>query len=84
MSSKSSLLASVGLAIVIAAAGCSTTEEKPKSAAAPAPAPIVALPYEQAVRKAAQDLLANANLARDQKYSVVVDPLVDGNSGVQV
>jgi len=83
MSSKSSLLTSVGLAIVIAAAGCSTTEEKPKSAAAPAPAPIVALPYEQAVRKAAQDLLANANLARDQKYSVVVDPLVDGNSGVQ-
>ena len=83
MSSKSSLLTSVGLAIVIAAAGCSTTEEKPKSAAAPAPAPIVALPYERAVRKAAQDLLANANLARDQKYSVVVDPLVDGNSGVQ-
>jgi len=52
--------------------------------AAPAPAPqVVALPYEQAVRKAAQDLLANANLAKDQKYSMVVDPLVDGNSGMQ-
>lgn len=69
--------------IVLAAllGGCTTTEEKP--APPPAPAPIVALPYDQAVRKAAEELMKNANLAPDQKYSMVVDPLVDGNSGMQ-
>lgn len=79
----SRFLVSACLAVGVLAAACSSTEEKP-TVAAPAPAPqVVALPYEQAVRKAAQDLLANANLAKDQKYSMVVDPLVDGNSGMQ-
>lgn len=64
-------------------AGCSTTEEKPTPPPAPAPPAITALPYGQAVRKAAEELLKNANLAPDQKYSMVVDPLVDGNSGMQ-
>jgi PBP1b-binding outer membrane lipoprotein LpoB len=79
----SRFLVSACLAVGVLAAGCSSTEEKP-TVAAPPPAPqVVALPYEQAVRKAAQDLLTNANLAKDQKYSMVVDPLVDGNSGMQ-
>ncbi|KFB67613.1 OmpA family protein [Candidatus Accumulibacter vicinus] len=76
-------LVSACLAVGVLATACSSTEEKP-TVAAPGPASqVVALPYEQAVRKAAQDLLANANLAKDQKYSMVVDPLVDGNSGMQ-
>lgn len=82
MSYKYRLLLGTCLAVGVLAAGCGSTEEKP-TVAAPAPAPLVALPYDQAVRKAAQDLLANANLAKDQKYSMVVDPLVDGNSGMQ-
>jgi outer membrane protein OmpA-like peptidoglycan-associated protein len=82
MSFQDRLFVSACLAVGVLAAGCSSTEEKP-TVAAPAPAPLVALPYDQAVRKAAQDLLANANLAKDQKYSMVVDPLVDGNSGMQ-
>jgi hypothetical protein len=83
MSLKSCCLASLFLAIGVLSAACTTTEEKPTAAAPPAPPPLVALPYDQAVRKAAQDLLANAKLAKDQKYSMVVDPLVDGNSGMQ-
>lgn len=83
MSCKSRLLAGLGLSVGLLVAGCSTTEEKPiVIAAAPVPA-LVALPYDQAVRKAAQDLLANANLAKDQRYTMIVDPLVDGNSGMQ-
>lgn len=79
----SRFLVSACLAVSVLATACSSTEEKP-TVAAPAPTPqVVALPYEQAVRKAAQDLLANANLAKDQRYSMVVDPLVDGNSGIQ-
>ena len=83
MSCKSRLLAGLGLSVGLLVAGCSTTEEKPMVvAAAPVPA-LVALPYNQAVRKAAQDLLTNANLAKDQRYTMIVDPLVDGNSGMQ-
>jgi len=80
MSCHSHRLLGVCIALSALLVGCSTTEEKP---APPAPAPIVALPYDQAVRKAAEELLKNANLAADQKYSMVVDPLVDGNSGMQ-
>ncbi len=83
MSCKSRFLAGLGLSVGLLVAGCSTTEEKPMVVAAtPVPA-LVALPYDQAVRKAAQDLLANANLAKDQRYTMIVDPLVDGNSGMQ-
>lgn len=67
------------------AAGCSSTNEKITVAAAPpappAPPPIVAVPYDEAVRKAAQDLLTNAKLPSDQRYSLIIDPLVDGNTG---
>jgi outer membrane protein OmpA-like peptidoglycan-associated protein len=62
------------------AAGCSTSPEK-TTVAAPAAPPIVAVPYQEAVRKAAQDVLANAKLPADQKFSLIIDPLVDGNTG---
>jgi len=80
MSAYSRCFLSACVALAALFGGCTTTEEKP---APPAPAPIVALPYDQAVRKAAEELMKNANLAPDQKYSMVVDPLVDGNSGMQ-
>jgi outer membrane protein OmpA-like peptidoglycan-associated protein len=83
MSFQSRYLAGAVLVVGVLSTACTTTEEKPTVAAPPAPPPLVALPYDQAVRKAAQELLANANLAADQKYNMVVDPLVDGNSGAQ-
>ena len=83
MPSKLCHFLSAGLVVGVLLTGCSGTEEKPTVAATPSAPPLVALPYDEAVRKAAQDLLANANLAKDQKYSMIVDPLVDGNSGIQ-
>jgi hypothetical protein len=32
---------------------------------------LVALPYDQAVRKVARELLANANLTTDKKYGMI-------------
>ena len=68
------------LLLITLAAGCSNSPEK-TTVAAPAPQPIVAVPYEEAVRKAAQDVLTNAKLPADQKFSLIIDPLVDGNTG---
>jgi hypothetical protein len=56
----------------------------PAPAAAPAPpAPPVALPYDEAVNIAVKDLFGKAQLEAGQKYTVVIDPLVDGSTGVQ-
>lgn len=74
------------LFVALAIAGCSSTNEPATTiAAAPSPPPPtpIAVPFEDAVRKAAQDVLANAKLPADQKYAVVIDPLVDGNTGIQ-
>ena len=56
--------------------------------AAPAPTPSappvpVALPYNEAILLAARDLFDKAQLPADQKFSVVIDPLVDGSTGLQ-
>jgi outer membrane protein OmpA-like peptidoglycan-associated protein len=83
MSFQSRYLAGVFLVLGVLSSACTTTEEKPTVAAPTSPPPLVALPYDKAVRKAAQELLTNANLAADQKYNMVIDPLVDGNSGAQ-
>ena len=50
--------------------------------AAPA-APIVALPHQEAVLAAARDLFGKAQLAADQTFNLVIDPLVDGSTGQQ-
>jgi outer membrane protein OmpA-like peptidoglycan-associated protein len=54
-------------------------------AAAPPPPPI--MPFEQAVQLAANNLFGNAALPPAQgapaRYPLVIDPLVDGNSGFQ-
>jgi outer membrane protein OmpA-like peptidoglycan-associated protein len=52
-------------------------------APAAAPAPIVALPYNEAVMAAAREVLSKAELPAGQKYSVVIDPLVDGTTQMQ-
>ncbi len=70
--------------------------QKPAEATAPAPtvvaaaapvaaaaAPIVALPHQEAVLMAARDLFAKAQLPANQTFNVVIDPLVDGSTGLQ-
>ena len=93
ISLKACLNVCVGICLAALASGCANTDAGSGAppaaaastpAAAPASAPALpALPYPQAVRKAAQDVLSNARLAKDQKYSMIVDPLVDGNSGAR-
>ena len=58
----------------------------PAAPSAAAPPPI--LPYDQAVLNAATALLKNANLPADgtaarARYTVVIDPLIDGMTGAQ-
>lgn len=87
------------LAACVSLLGCSTSEPvktdaqptaaavtnvAPAPAAAPAPPPIpVALPHQEAVLAAARELFDKAQLPADQKFSVVIDPLVDGSTGLQ-
>ena len=57
-------------------------------APAPAPAPPPILPYDEAVLSAATALLRGAKLppegtAAQPRYTVVIDPLIDGSSGAQ-
>jgi outer membrane protein OmpA-like peptidoglycan-associated protein len=49
----------------------------------PVPAPNIALPYDEAVVFAANKIISNAKLPADQKYSLVIDPLLDGVTGAQ-
>jgi outer membrane protein OmpA-like peptidoglycan-associated protein len=79
-------LASVLLSSCASDAPLAGAEASTTVAAAPAPAvaaPITAVPLDDAVRKAAGELFANAPLAQDQKVDLVIDPLVDGNTGFQ-
>jgi outer membrane protein OmpA-like peptidoglycan-associated protein len=65
-------------------AACATAPEPAAvTVAAPPPAPtaIVVLPFNEAVKLAATDLLSKAPLAAGQKIKLVIDPLVDGNTG---
>jgi outer membrane protein OmpA-like peptidoglycan-associated protein len=52
-------------------------------AAPPVPAPNIALPYDEAVAFAANKVMGNAKLPADQKFSLVIDPLIDGVTGAQ-
>ncbi|HSV55156.1 MAG TPA: OmpA family protein [Burkholderiaceae bacterium] len=51
--------------------------------AAPPAAPIVALPHNEAVMAAAREVFSKAGLPPGQKYSLVIDPLVDGTTHIQ-
>lgn len=85
------LLAAVGLA---ACAG--THDDKGAAAGAPSkpettvqvPPPLPILPYEEAVLSAAHNLLSKAQLTPPEgggtpRYTVVIDPLIDGMTGAQ-
>jgi len=65
----------------VAAATAVTVAPPPATPAAPPPP--VAVAYEQAVAQAAREVFGNAQLAPGQTYTVVVDPLVDGTTGMQ-
>ena len=57
-------------------------------AAAPAPAPAPAapppiLPFDEAVLSAANNLLGRAQLPPNTKWDMVIDPLIDGVTGLQ-
>ena len=86
LSMRTWVLAGLGCLL---AAGCGTGPSAPEatvSAPAPAPAappPPVAVPYEQAVTQAARDLFRNAALPEGRAHMLVIDPLVDGNTGMQ-
>ncbi len=58
----------------------------PVTVAQPAPAappPPVALPYAEAIQVAARDLFTKAKLPEGQTFNVIIDPLVDGTTGMQ-
>ncbi|MES2935226.1 MAG: OmpA family protein [Pseudomonadota bacterium] len=65
-------------------ANATTTVAAPANAIAAAPAaPPVALPHDEAVLAATKLVFTNANLPAEQKFSLVIDPLLDGVTGVQ-
>jgi len=79
-------LGAVALGVLLLA-GCAgeppaTTAAAPTPAPAPAPA-MVPVPFNEAVRIAAQEVLTKAQLAPNTKFPLIVDPLVDGNTGIQ-
>ncbi|MCB2010582.1 MAG: OmpA family protein [Geminicoccaceae bacterium] len=51
--------------------------------AVPAETPPPPLPFDEAFRSAANKLFADANVSADQANPLVIDPLVDGVTGVQ-
>jgi len=60
-----------------------TAQAAAAPAAPPPPPPPVALPYDEAILAAARDLFGKAQLPAGQKHSVIIDPLVDGSTGLQ-
>lgn len=92
---RSAVMGGLSLAACFILVACAQTETvpsqtSPKTATvtvaqpvAAAPPPIVALPYADAVRQAARDLFTKAKVPEGQAFSVVIDPLVDGTTGVQ-
>ncbi len=59
-----------------------TPASPPAPAAAAAPPPPTPVPFDEALLKAANDLLSKANLTTD-KAILTVDPLIDGATGAQ-
>ncbi|MBK8753202.1 MAG: OmpA family protein [Candidatus Competibacteraceae bacterium] len=77
----------LGLILVTILGACATSSETPPAASA-TPPPIPALPFDEAVLKAANDLFTKAQLPSagsesPAKYPLVIDPLIDGLTGFQ-
>lgn len=77
-------------ALLVACAVPSETVPAPKPVAVTVAAPptpqsvqpaVVALPFNEAVKLAAANLLSNAPIPAGKKVKLVIDPLVDGNTG---
>ncbi len=66
-----------------APAAAVTVAAAPPPAAAPVAAVPVALPHRDAIAAAARELFEKAQLPAGQKFTVVIDPLVDGSTGLQ-
>lgn len=64
-----------------------TVAAQPTAPAATVAAPVaptpVALPHRDAIYAAARELFEKAQLPAGQKFNVVIDPLVDGSTGLQ-
>ena len=79
------------IVLVASMAACTSLPSTPNSSPAPSPAAgpaPIAMPIDAAILKAANDLFAKAPLpsvesGRSGKQVVVIDPLIDGVSGVQ-
>ena len=82
----------VALGLALLAGGCDNLQEKPATpvagSSAPAPTPPPVQPYDKAVLSAATALFNNAHLPppgapAQSRYTVVIDPLIDGMTGAQ-
>ncbi len=78
----------IALALGAALSACATSPAPPSSDAAASPPPVPVLPFDEAVLKAANDLLGKAqksstNSTPSAKQILVIDPLVDGMTGHQ-
>ena len=74
------------VAFVAALGACATPPQTPTPPAAPQPVPV--LPFDEALLKAANDLFTKAQLPSAAstppvRYTLVIDPLVDGMTGDQ-
>ena len=76
----------IALAMGAALSACATAPTPPPSTATASPPPV--LPFDEAVLKAANDLLSKAqkpstDSTPSAKYTLVIDPLIDGMTGNQ-
>lgn len=76
----------IAVALVTILGACATTPQTPAPPAAPQPVPV--LPFDEALLKAANDLFTKAQLPSAAstppvRYTLVIDPLVDGMTGDQ-
>lgn len=78
---------SFALVLVAFLWGCAVPPTDQKQASAPAAPPVQPVPFDDAFLKAANDLFGRAQLpaagASQTKYTLVIDPLIDGVSGAQ-
>ena len=81
----------LALCLALLAGGCDNLQEKPGPIAGsttPSPAPPPAQPFDKAVLSAATALFNNATLPPpgsppQARYTVIIDPLIDGMTGAQ-
>ena len=80
-------LASMVIAVAAGSASAQTTPPPTPPAAAPpavaAPAPPPPSPINEAFAKAAGDVLQNATVPEGARVDLLIDPLIDGNTGAQ-